>query len=218
MGQMIDEEDCEECEPFEQEWIFTYGDLVTLLMCFFVLLFALCKTDVETLKAISDSMKRTPPGSPFIFQGRSANLEKASEKLETLDVPEDVQINASDKGLKITFRRSIAFNEGSVDLNEKAISSLKKILPIIGQMQNDIEISGHTDETDFNRKYPSNWEISAARAGAVANFLEKNKIESKRIQVVGYGNSRPRFNPDTSYKRQLNRRVEILLLPGEQSF
>ena len=47
MGQMIDEEDCEVCKPFDQEWIFTYGDLVTLLFCFFVLLVSLCKTDVE---------------------------------------------------------------------------------------------------------------------------------------------------------------------------
>ena len=46
MGQMIDEEDCEVCKPFDQEWIFTYGDLVTLLFCFFVLLVSLCKTDV----------------------------------------------------------------------------------------------------------------------------------------------------------------------------
>ena len=44
---MIDEEDCEVCIPFEQEWIFTYGDLVTLLLCFFILLFSMCKTDIE---------------------------------------------------------------------------------------------------------------------------------------------------------------------------
>ena len=47
MGQMIDEEDCEICIPFEQEWIFTYGDLVTLLLCFFILLFSMCRTDVK---------------------------------------------------------------------------------------------------------------------------------------------------------------------------
>ena len=52
MGQMIDEEDCEVCKPFDQEWIFTYGDLVTLLFCFFVLLVSLCKTDVEKIKQI----------------------------------------------------------------------------------------------------------------------------------------------------------------------
>ena len=94
---------------------------------------------------------------------------------------------------------------------------MKKMLPIIGQMQNDIEISGHTDDTDINNRFPSNWEMSVARASAIAGFLEANKIAPERMQVVGYGDSRPRFNADTAYKRALNRRVEILLLPEEQT-
>ena len=96
MGQMIDEEDCEVCKPFDQEWIFTYGDLVTLLFCFFVLLVSLCKTDVEKIKQISASFKENPPGSPFVFSGQSSNLDKAAQQLEKLDVPDDVEINASD--------------------------------------------------------------------------------------------------------------------------
>ena len=217
MGELIDEDDCEVCVPFDQEWIFTYGDLVTLLMCFFVLLVAMCKTDVEKLKQISESMKSSPPGSPFVFKGRSSNLEKASDQLEKLDVPDDVEINASNKGVNISFRRTVAFKQDSAELTEKAKTALKKMLPIIGQMQNDIEISGHTDESDGNDRFPSNWELSVGRAGAVANFLQSNKIEAKRIQVAGYGDSRPRFNADTSYKRELNRRVDILLLPEGQS-
>ena len=78
MGQMIDEEDCEVCVPFDQEWIFTYGDLVTLLLCFFILLFSMCRTDVEKSRQISESFKSMPPGSPFIFSGQSSNLDKAS--------------------------------------------------------------------------------------------------------------------------------------------
>jgi len=84
MGQMIDEEDCEICVPFDQEWIFTYGDLVTLLLCFFILLFSMCRTDVEKSKQISDSFKSMPPGSPFIFSGQSSTLDKASKELEQL--------------------------------------------------------------------------------------------------------------------------------------
>ncbi len=163
MGQMIDEEDCEVCKPFDQEWIFTYGDLVTLLFCFFVLLVSLCKT------------------------------------------------------VEVTFRRTVSFEQGSIEISEKAVKAMKKMLPIIGQMQNDIEISGHTDDTDVNNRFPSNWEMSVARASAIAGFLQANKIAPERMQVVGYGDSRPRFNADTAYKRALNRRVEILLLPEEQT-
>ena len=217
MGQMIDEEDCEVCVPFEQEWIFTYGDLVTLLLCFFILLFSMCRTDVEKSKQISDSLKGMPPGSPFIFNGQSSNLDKASKELEQLEVPDDVTINASKAGVEVTFSKTVAFEQGSVSISEKAKKTLDKMLPIIGQLQNNIEISGHTDESDSNKKYPSSWELSVARASVIAAFLESKLIPVERIQVAGYGDSRPRFNPDTSYKRNLNRRVQILLLPEDQS-
>jgi chemotaxis protein MotB len=217
MGQMIDEEDCEVCIPFEQEWIFTYGDLVTLLLCFFILLFSMCRTDIEKSRQISESFKSMPPGSPFIFSGQSSNLDKASKELEQLDVPDDVSINASKAGLEVTFSKTVAFEQGSVSISEKAKKTLIKMLPIIGQLQNNIEISGHTDESDSNQKYPSNWELSVARASVIAAFLESKLIPVDRIQVAGYGDSRPRFNPDTAYKRNLNRRVQILLLPEDQT-
>ncbi len=217
MGQMIDEEDCEICIPFEQEWIFTYGDLVTLLLCFFILLFSMCRTDVEKSKQISESLKGMPPGSPFIFNGQSSNLDKASKELEQLEVPDDVSINASKAGVEVTFSKTVAFEQGSVSISEKAKKTLDKMLPIIGQLQNNIEISGHTDESDSNKKYPSSWELSVARASVIAAFLESKLIPVERIQVAGYGDSRPRFNPDTAYKRNLNRRVQILLLPEDQT-
>ncbi len=217
MGQMIDEEDCEVCIPFEQDWIFTYGDLVTLLLCFFILLFSMCRTDVEKSKQISESLKGMPPGSPFIFNGQSSNLDKASKELEQLEVPDDVTINASKAGVEVTFSKTVAFEQGSVSISEKAKKTLDKMLPIIGQLQNNIEISGHTDESDSNKKYPSSWELSVARASVIAAFLESKLIPVERIQVAGYGDSRPRFNPDTAYKRNLNRRVQILLLPEDQT-
>jgi len=217
MGQMIDEEDCEICIPFDQDWIFTYGDLVTLLLCFFILLFSMCRTDVEKSKQISDSLKGMPPGSPFIFNGQSSNLDKASKELEQLEVPDDVTINASKAGVEVTFSKTVAFEQGSVSISEKAKKTLDKMLPIIGQLQNNIEISGHTDESDSNKKYPSSWELSVARASVIAAFLESKLIPVERIQVAGYGDSRPRFNPDTAYKRNLNRRVQILLLPEDQT-
>jgi len=217
MGQMIDEEDCEVCIPFDQEWIFTYGDLVTLLLCFFILLFSMCRSDIVKCKQISESFESMPPSSRFMSSGQSSNLDKASKELEQLEVPDDVSINASKAGLEVTFSKTVAFEQGSVSISEKAKKTVIKRLPIIGQLQNKIEISGHTDESDSNQKYPSNWELSVARARGIAAFLESKLIPVDRIQVAGYGDSRPRFNPDTAYKRNLNRRVQILLLPEDQT-
>ncbi|GIS36591.1 MAG: hypothetical protein Ct9H90mP8_0110 [Pseudomonadota bacterium] len=77
---------------------------------FFVLLVSLCKTDVEKIKQISASFKENPPGSPFVFSGQSSNLDKAAQQLEKLDVPDDVEINASDKGVEVTFRRTVSLS------------------------------------------------------------------------------------------------------------
>ena len=66
MGQLIDEEDCEVCVPFDQEWIFTYGDLVTLLLCFFILLFSTCKYETMKFKSLAASFKPLPAGTPFM--------------------------------------------------------------------------------------------------------------------------------------------------------
>ena len=69
MGQLIDEEDCEVCVPFEQGWIFTYGDLVTLLLCFFILLFSTCKYETMKFKSLAASFKPLPAGTPFMNEG-----------------------------------------------------------------------------------------------------------------------------------------------------
>ena len=96
MGQMIDEEDCEVCIPFDQEWIFTYGDLVTLLFCFFVLLFSMCVYETEKFKSVASSFKPLPAGTPFISEGRDSVVEDISKKvclLYTSPSPRDRSIS-----------------------------------------------------------------------------------------------------------------------------
>ena len=89
MGQMIDEEDCEVCIPFDQEWIFTYGDLVTLLFCFFVLLFSMCVYETEKFKSVASSFKPLPAGTPFISEGRDSVVEDISKKVEESELGDD---------------------------------------------------------------------------------------------------------------------------------
>ena len=211
MGQIIDSDDCPICVEFKDGWIFTYGDLVTLLLCFFILLFSLCKIDDHKLKQISDSFRSLPPGSPFLFSGRSASMEHAAQELEKMDMPD----SAGKEGVEVSFSRNVAFAQGSVELSKAVKETIDKMLPTIGPLTNDILISGHTDSTDVNDRFPSNWEMSIARASAIATYLESKKIPTKRIQVAGFGDSRPRFFADTAYKRSLNRRVEILLMPED---
>ena len=74
MGIPIDEEDCPVCEEFKDGWIFTYGDLVTLLLCFFILLFSMCKYEIEKFKSVAESFKPLPAGTPFMEEGNDCLL------------------------------------------------------------------------------------------------------------------------------------------------
>ena len=72
MGIPIDEEDCPVCVEFKDGWIFTYGDLVTLLLCFFILLFSMCKYEIEKFKSVAESFKPLPAGTPFMEEGNDS--------------------------------------------------------------------------------------------------------------------------------------------------
>lgn len=216
MGQMIPEEECPVCEEFDQQWIFTYGDLVTLLLCFFILLFSMCVTEIEKFDEVSDSFKPSPPGSPFVHQGKKSLMDEVSEKLEKMDMPDDVSIAASAKGVEISFRENVVFQVGSAELSEEAKKAMEIMLPLLSGLPNLILIEGHTDESETGSQYSSSWELSIARASKIALFFEEKNIRGERIQIAGYGNTRPRFFNDTAYKRSLNRRVNIILLPEDQ--
>ena len=214
MGQLIDEEDCEVCEEFDQAWIFTYGDMVTLLLCFFILLVSMCKIDVAKIKEVSQSFKVTPPGSPFVFSGKKSVLDSVAKEIEQIEMPDDVTINVSEEGVEVSFKETVLFEVGSAELTAEGKEEIANMVPVIAGLPNAILVEGHTDSgSDVHPGYATNWEFSAARASAVASELQAQGIAGDRIQVSGYGDLRPRFFNDTAYKRSLNRRVDVLLLP-----
>ena len=216
MGQLINEEDCPVCEEFSQGWIFTYGDLITLLLCFFILIFSMCRIDDEKIKEISQSFKSAPPGSPFMFQGKRSIMESIAKDIEELDMPDEVKVNVSEKGVEVTFKEMALFQSGSIVLSQEAKESFQLLSSIIGGLSNPILVEGHTDTiSDTTPQYPSKIDFSLMRAAAVADFLTTLNIQGKRIKIVGYGDMKPRFFNDTPYKRSLNRRVEVILEPED---
>ena len=104
-------------------------------------------------------------------------------------MPDDVTVNASKSGVEVTFSKTVAFDQGSIELKDKAIKALDKMMPIIGQLQNIIEISGHTDESDSNQKYPTNWELSVARASVIAAFARTSQQPVSEISTEGLASS-----------------------------
>ena len=208
------QEEEHKCEEFDQHWIFTYGDLMTLLLVFFILLLTFCKTDVEKFKSVAESFKPVPPGTPFFLTGQPAVLESLARDAETVEVPEENFVSLDDRGVVVSFKDSALFAPGSAQLLPKSVESLGRFVKFLYALPNDIVIEGHTDDQRIrSATFPSNWELSSARASAVARFLQREGINGDRLTVLGFAEYRPRFRNDTARKRALNRRIDVLIKP-----
>ena len=205
-----------ECPYVEErvEWIYTYGDMVTLLLCFFILLFALSKTEEEKFKAVSQAFRGGPPASPFIFEGMPTFIENIIQQIRASTVGEEVTINVDDKGVMVSFNDSALFERGSAEPTPEAKKKMEKFSRILYAIPNSVVIEGHTDNIPIKSPtFPSNWELSAARAASVARLLEGYGIESNRIEIAAFGSTRPKFRNDNGATRALNRRIDILIKP-----
>ncbi len=210
----IFEEEPEVCEEFEQAWIFTYADLITLLLAFFVLLYSFCKPDIEQFKSVAESFKPVPPGTPFFLEGRPEILEALAQRVETSEISEEVFVTIDERGLVVTFKETLLFQPGKTELSAKSQQAIEIFASFLHALPNQVVIEGHTDDRPIrNAVFPSNWELSAARAGAVARFLEADGVLGRRMQVVGYGGTRPRFRNISAHQRALNRRVDVVIKP-----
>lgn len=212
---MAIEEECEcNCGEERVEWIYTYGDMVTLLLCFFVLLFAMSKTNEEKFKAVAASFKGGPPASPFVFTGMPTFMESMESSLKKSDIAEVMDITVDDHGITVSFSDTAMFDPGSANPTEEGKDIIEKFARILYAVPNDVIIEGHTDNQKIsNATYPSNWELSGARSGSIARLLEEFGIQSTRMEIIGYGSTRPKVSNDTAELRRLNRRIDILIKP-----
>jgi chemotaxis protein MotB len=126
----------------------------------------------------------------------------------------DVQVGTDREGVVIRLSGSYLFDSGRAELKPNSLSVLDAIAGEVRPLPNDIRVDGHTDSTPIDSpRYPTNWELSAARAMAVTRYLsETDGVRSGRLMAAGFGEFRPVAPNDTREHRALNRRVEIHLL------
>ncbi len=212
MGQLIDEEDCEICVPFDQEWIFTYGDLVTLLLCFFILLFSTCKYQTMKFKNLASSFKPLPAGSPYMNEGKDSVVEQIAKQVEESELGDSGTVNVEEKGVVVSFKASAIFKPDSVELSPKALKELARFSKLIFILPNKLQIEGHTEKAK-PKNYDSTWELAGARASKVARFFIENGLDPAKITAKSFGASRPRYREASPSQKRLNNRVEVVVLP-----
>jgi len=147
------------------------------------------------------------------------NLISLKQSLESEIEKRDIQIRESRGQLVITMLDRLLFDSGQTELKPTAFQSLHEVSVLLKKATGkEIRIEGHTDNKpirgSLHQRYPSNWELSAARATSVAHYLvETEGIAATRLSVVGYADTRPVTSNATEEGRSQNRRIEILLYP-----
>ena len=221
-----------------QEWLTTYGDMITLMLCFFVMLYNPTDADPVQMAMMSASLQTdSVSGGMSATSGRLAdlgnsinslpslekgkNLGTAKKKAVSLFAPDRkstrITITSDERGLVITLAADAFFAENSAELNiEETRDTLLRISQFLSMPElagRKFRIEGHTDSTTADStKWPSNWELSTARAMNVLHYLSDFGINESQFSVAGYADNQPRHSNDTPDGRAYNRRVDIIIL------
>ncbi|MCP5417710.1 MAG: flagellar motor protein MotD [Chromatiaceae bacterium] len=142
-----------------------------------------------------------------------ANLNLA---LEPFIDQELVKVTRTERGIEVEMQSEMLFKSGSASLSRSAFKALQDIAAIVRSVPNKINVEGHTDNVPIKTiSFPSNWELSAARAASVVHVLAKLGVESPRMAATGYGEYQPIQENDSEEGRQANRRVALVIMAGD---
>jgi len=228
--------------PTGQEWLTTYSDMVTLMLCFFVIFFNPDEVTQGQLEAISASVQTggigSSPGGLTLAAGRSAELGNTIMSLPSMErgrlmgtalrkatsvfSPEIrstmIKITHDERGLVITLAGDAFFNPASARIN---IDATRDILLRLGTYLSSEElrgmkfrIEGHTDEVDVdpNGPWEDNWQLSVERSRAILRYLAAIGVDERRFQIAGFAATMPVATNDNEEGRAQNRRVDVIIL------
>ncbi len=224
------------------KWMVTFSDLITLILVFFILLFSMSQIDIVKFRAIADSFQQrqilefypsvipfeNPSGEPEIEMKKNKRdaESKAKSEEELHQLLSDIQTylkenklndvivaSRTERGVVLVLQEQALFGSGEAQVLESAYPFLNKVGDLLSKIPNFVKVEGHTDNRPIQTyRFPSNWELSSARASSVIRYLiQTENLDPKRFIAVGYGDTRPIVPNDTTENLQKNRRVEVII-------
>jgi chemotaxis protein MotB len=178
-----------------EDWLMTYADMITLLMCFFFIIAAVSKPDVglfEKMRAgvTKEVGKNAIVTTPILEIKKALDTKLAAEKQKKM-----VAIVLNENGIELSFASSTLYQIGKADIGPAAQDMMKKVVSAIGDVQNypfQIDVEGHTDNVPIKTpQFQSNWELSAARAINIVRYMIGQKMDPLRLKAAGYADTRP---------------------------
>jgi len=200
-------------------WMITLCDLTFLLIGFLVVWYVTNKEAASGSapvqpKPIARKLIVAPSGALSVPpQGWEFLRKEIADYLTSLDLKSDVDLESGKNDVVLSIKDTVSFDSGKADLRDRAFPLMEKVAAIaIAEGRLQVEIRGHTDDRPIaTPEFPSNWELSAARASRVARYLIERGVHPSRISVQGFASQRPRISNTAGLRLGANRRVEIRL-------
>ncbi|WP_339615307.1 flagellar motor protein MotD [uncultured Gilvimarinus sp.] len=219
-----------------ERWLVSYADFITLLFAFFVVMYSISQVNESKYRVLSSTLtdafdsrshaKRADgkfegealvppiPSSPVGDHKGNLDLLEQAFKAEFAGLIDDqlMQVSSNEMWLQVELRDSILFSSGSAEVSDTAREIFTRVAEIIADVDNPVQIEGFTDNVPIQTsRYPSNWELSSARAAAIVKWLIDAGVGPSRLAAVGYGKYQPVASNDSADGRAQNRRVAIMI-------
>jgi chemotaxis protein MotB len=199
-------------------WSITLSDLTLLLLGFALLWYAstggLATKSAAPPAPLPNSEVRGAPALPQVSDALWRQVRQDwTEFVASGGLQKDLEIESSDGEILLSLHEAVTFASGKAELRPRALPVLEKAAATLLQHADlSAAIGGHTDSLRIaSAEFPSNWELSTARASRVARYLIAKGVHPARLSVQGYANFRPRESNSSALNRRANRRVEIRL-------
>ena len=258
-----------------EAWAIPYGDLVTLLLAFFVVMYAISSVNEGKYRVLSDSLvaafrgtpktlepvqvgdkqsgsgadvkstlveqsmlagqprsmltpipietgmpKQSNPGASPYPNAPTDSLEEVADQvaraMDDLVKADLVFVRHNKFWIEVEIRTDILFPSGSATLSGRAVPVIEQLAKVLQPFPNNVRVEGHTDNRPISTMtFPSNWELSAARAASVVHLFARSGLDPSRLAVIGLGQFRPAKANETQEGRNANRRVIIVILSAD---
>lgn len=215
--------------PGTPAWIVTYSDMVTLLLCFFVLLLSMASMDKIKFQSAAGSLKgafgvlddsaQTPISKPTIVEfvpiedDSFARLyQRVQNSLSQLKLNREVELVKDRGAVVLRVNSSILFALGETRVKPEAYPVLRKIAALVSPLPLNLRIEGNTDDLPLHDPVLTNWDLSVNRSVSVLKFFAgENLLPLRRMSALGYGAENPVVANTSAEDRALNRRVDFVL-------
>jgi chemotaxis protein MotB len=218
-----DEVEAEEGEP----WLLSFADMVTLLLAFFCVLLSMASFDMQKYEKAADALaaefsKKEPepvkpmPENAIAVLDQTEVLSGIRAAVSAQGLQDQVSVTMTPAGVQLTASSELLFASGQAEAGEKAQLLMRAVAGVLKPMPAAISVEGHTDDVPMHsERFPSNWELSTARASSMVRILLEAGIPADRVAAVGYAETRPIATPDgasdITQVRAKNRRVVLLI-------